>query len=127
MRQQRRSKTPSTRAHPSAATDGRGQTGTTLYQPKNTQKRVRQTDSTGYRQENKVKGNQKSQTLQSMYKLSGDPDQIEMLAFSSEFCKTPDKLYEQLLTYDIIKEYSEECRFDPSILVKDLSLSVKGP
>jgi len=62
-----------------------------------------------------------------MYKLKGDPAQIEMIAFSSDYCDTPKKISQLAKSYKIILDQTGECVIDHSVLVKDLSLTVKGP
>jgi hypothetical protein len=62
-----------------------------------------------------------------MYKLVGDPSQIKLLTDGVPFLDTPYKISNLMKEYKIMREHTEECKLDKSILVKDLSLIVKGP
>lgn len=62
-----------------------------------------------------------------MYKLSGDPSQIEILYEKEKYCKTAEQIDNLVNEFKIIKVIQEECKIDPSIIVKDLSLVVSGP
>jgi len=50
-----------------------------------------------------------------------------VISESSEFLDSPDKIIKMTADFDIINVRTEECKIDKSILVKDLSLYVKGP
>lgn len=44
-----------------------------------------------------------------------------------DYCNTAEKVDNLVKEFTIIKSFSEECKVDPSIIVKDLSLTVSGP
>lgn len=60
-----------------------------------------------------------------MYKLS-DPSQVKLVKNEGEYYESAVKLGNIINEYDFIKEHAEECKFDKSVLVKDLSLAVKA-
>ena len=62
-----------------------------------------------------------------MYKASGDPRQIALITQGVEFLDTPQKIMTLVNDYKIMRVHTEEWHLDKSVLIKDLSLIVKGP
>ncbi len=60
-----------------------------------------------------------------MYKAT-DPNQIDLLASQAEFYENAVQIANIINEYDFVREYAEECKIDSSVMVKDLSLQVKG-
>ena len=50
-----------------------------------------------------------------------------VLTEGEKFCNTAEKVNELVREFKIIKVTEEECRIDPSIIVKDLALTISGP
>lgn len=61
-----------------------------------------------------------------MYR-STDLSEVKLLTDGEKYCSTPDKVNDLVGEFKIIRVSKEECRIDPSIIVKDLSLTVAGP
>ena len=60
-----------------------------------------------------------------MYK-STDPTQIKLTIKESDYYESAVKLANIINEYKFIKEHAEDCKFDKSVIVKDLSLLVKA-
>lgn len=61
-----------------------------------------------------------------MYRAT-ELSEVKLLTDKEKYCSTPDQVNDLVKEFKIIKVYQEECRIDPSIIVKDLSLTVSGP
>ena len=56
-----------------------------------------------------------------MYK-SSDISQVKLLKNEGDYYDSAVKLANIINYYDFIKEHAEDCKFDKSVIVKDLSL-----
>lgn len=60
-----------------------------------------------------------------MYKAT-DPQQVKLLTSNASYYGSAVELSNIGNSYKFVKEHTEECRVDSSIIVKDLSLTVKA-